>query len=171
MYGELSWWQYSSFLSFLDKRVKGFREYHLKVVKKLDLYHPAGNDFLRHFYINPRDMLKIDSHWKEWSQALLDIRDLSRSNGAEVMFLVFPLRYEIKRDFEETSHQIVEFTDARGIPSLDMIGFFEEVGPSIYDDNIHPNARGHHVVARELERFISARFLAPSSPATSRVVN
>jgi lysophospholipase L1-like esterase len=171
MYGDLAWWQYSSLLSFLDKRVKGFREYHLKVVKKLGLYHPTGNDFMRHFYINPRNMLKIDSHWREWSKALMAVRDLSRSNGAEVMFLLFPLRYEIKRGFEETSHQIVEFTDASGIPLLDMIGFFEEVGPSIYDDSIHPNAWGHHVVARELERFISARFLTPSSPEISRVVN
>jgi lysophospholipase L1-like esterase len=167
-FGDRAWWQYSSFLAYLDDRVEGFRKYHLKALKKLGLYHATGSDFLRDFYIDQRQMLNIDSNWEEWSRALLGIRDLARGNGVDVLFVLFPISHHFRKGLVETAPLLSSLARDHDIPFIDMIGPFAAAGGSkVYRDRIHPDSKGHRITANEIEKYIASHFLRPLSPEVS----
>jgi len=161
LFGELAWWQYSSFLKFLDGRVQGFREYHVKVVRRIGLYQPAGNEVTRNYFINPRDMIRLEDHWEEWSRALLRIRDLAKESGAEVMFVVFPIKYHIKYGYLETAPELTRLAAENDIPFLDLAPTYAKEGITVYMDNLHPMRRGHRLAAKKIQDVIEDRFLRP----------
>jgi lysophospholipase L1-like esterase len=164
-FGDQAWWQYSSFLHYLDKRVKGFRQYHIEVLKKLGLYQPTGKEFLQDFYIDQREILDLTSNWEEWSEALLGIRDLARAGGSDVLFVLFPLSHHFKKLPDETAPLVSALAREHDIPFIDMLGpFLDAEGGGVYRDRLHPNSRGHRIVAEEIEKQIAARFLPPLSP-------
>ena len=163
-FGDQAWWEYSSFLHYLDKRVKGFRKYHVKALKKLGIYQPTGREFLQDFYIDQRQILDLTSNWDEWSEALLGVRDLARAAGSDILFVLFPLTYHFKEAPAETAPLVSALARDHGIPFIDMLGPFMEAGPAgLYRDRIHPNSRGHRIVAEVIERQIAERFLPPLS--------
>jgi hypothetical protein len=167
-FGDQAWWQYSSFLAYLDKRVEGFRKYHLKVLKKLGLYRETGKDFLQDFYIDQRRMLNIDSDWEEWSQALLGIRAMARDNGVDVLFVFFPITHHFREGLSETAPLLSSLARDNDIPFIDMLApFAEEGGSKVYRDRLHPASKGHRIVADEIEKYIASHFLQPMSPEAS----
>jgi len=163
-FGDQGWWQYSSFLHYLDKRVKGFRQFHIKVLKKLGIYQPTGKEFLQDFYIDQREILDLTSNWEEWSAALLGIRDLARAGGSDVLFVLFPLSHHFKKLPAETAPLVSALVREQDIPFIDMLGpFVAGGGAAIYRDRLHPNSKGHRIVAAEIEKYIASHFLPPLS--------
>jgi len=167
LFGELAWWQYSSLLKFLDERVGGFREYHVKAARKLGFYQPAGTELTGTYFINPRDMVRLEDHWEEWSRALLRIRDLAEESGAEVMFVVFPIKYHIKYGYTETAPELTRLAAENDIAFLDLAPVYAPLGINVYMDDLHPWRRGHHLAAKKIQELIEARFLLPEVTAST----
>jgi len=161
VFGEQSWWHYSSLLRALDKRSKKFHKFHLRMIKKLRLDRRSAERVILDHYIDPRQMVNIEPHWPEWSKVLLDFKNLSNEHGAKVLFLVFPLDYQIKRYDHETAPLLTQFTQENNIPYLDLICALGHADPWPLKDYTHPNQYGHVVVAEELEQFITAHILSP----------
>jgi len=167
-FGDQAWWQYSSFLYYLDRRVKGFRQYHVRVLKKLRLYQPTGREFLQDFFIDQREILNLESNWDEWSKALLGTRDLARDNGVDILFVLFPISHHFKKVPAETAPLLSSLARDHDIPFIDMLGpFVEGGGGNMYRDRLHPNSKGHRLVAAEIEKYIASHFLPPQSPEAS----
>lgn len=169
VFGEQAWYQYSSLLALLDRRVPGFREWHVGWIRRLGLESTALDRAILDHYIDARQMLDVEPHWREWSEALLEIRDLARSNGAEVLFAVFPLRFQVKHRAEHTLPILTEFAAGHDIPLVDLVqAYSRHPVAEVLRDYTHPNAKGNRVAARALERFIRRRFLSgPEAPRIS----
>lgn len=159
VFGERSWYSYSSLLSLLDKKVKGFRALHVKWIKKLGLDRRSTERVILDHYIDPEQMLGVEDHWDDWSSILLEIHNLSKASGAETLFIIFPLAHQIKLGMTETMPILTEFLQQNGISFLDMIGPFSREKKIPLSDYTHPNKKGHSIVARFIEDYIRSHQL------------
>lgn len=145
-FGERDWWTYSSLLAWLDRRFPEIHRLHVAALDSLGLRRSSERVILDHF-IDPRQMLNVEPNWAEWSRVLLEIRDLARSKGGDVLFVVFPIRVQAERGEEETLPRLSAFARENDIPLLDLAPIFREDPGGLYQDHIHPTAEGNRRVA------------------------
>jgi lysophospholipase L1-like esterase len=161
-FGERDWWTYSSLLAALDRRFPAFHRLHVAALDALGLRRSSERVILDHF-IDPKQMLNVDPNWTEWSRVLLEIRDLARSGGGDVLFVVFPIRLQAERGDEQTLPRLTAFAGENGIPLVDLAPIFREDPAALYQDHIHPTAEGNRRVAAA----IAERLLGQDGRATA----
>lgn len=163
VFGELAWYDYSSLLALLDKKVKGFRKHHVKWVRKLGLDRRSQERVIMDHYIDPKQMLNVEPHWDEWSRVLLAFNQLAREHGADVLYLISPINILLREQRAETMPVLSRFLEEHEIPYIDMIGAFSASEHRVLRDYTHPNVVGNRIVAEELEAYIAAHLLKPAS--------
>lgn len=160
-FGERPWYTYSSLLALLDDRMPGFRSAHVNVLQRLGLDARSPEQLLLDQVISPTQMLAIERDWPAWSAELLRFHESARSGGAAVLFLVFPIRWQLDHGCTSSSLHLARLTRDAGIPMLDMIHTFQANPERFLRDYTHPTPSGHMAVALEIERVIAA-YLSPS---------
>lgn len=163
VFGEMSWYDYSSLLALLDREIKGFRALHVKWIKKLGLDRRSKERVILDHYIDPKTMHEVGDHWNDWSRVLLDIHNLAQESGAETLFVTFPLLHQIKNGQSETLPILSKFAQQNRIPYLDMIGPFSEEDRIPLYDYTHPTKRGHNIVAESIEEFVRTQHLVTTA--------
>jgi lysophospholipase L1-like esterase len=150
MFGERPWYRYSSLLRLLDTRLPGFRAHHVAWMTRLGLDTRTPEEVLRDQSVAVDQLLEVEANWDAWSRELLRIAELTRAHGAEILFVVFPIDYEILRGDTQTLPVLTELAAEHGIPLMDMLPFFQDRPKGMLRDYTHPTAKGHYVTAREL---------------------
>jgi hypothetical protein len=121
------------------------------------------------------------SAWTATRRLLLELRDVGRGAGAELVILLVPAKLQVEADFraravalwggialDETriNRELAAFASEHAIPFLDptpVLAAESERGPRLYYqlEDHHWNARGHEVATRELVRFLDGQALVP----------
>ena len=166
VFGDQDWWSYSSLLAMLDRRFPSFRRAHVATIDRLGFRRSRERVILDNF-IDPGQMLNVEAHWDDWTKALLEIRDLSRSAGAEIVFLLFPIRQQAERKKAVTLPRLAAFLESESVPLVDLAPRFRG-RPHLFYDDTHPTADGHALAAVELERWIRRRFAGVFGEAGAR---
>lgn len=156
VFGDRDWYRYSSLLAMLDRRSRTFRRWHVRAIDALGFRRSRERVVLDNF-IDPQQMLNVDAHWDEWTGTLLEIRDLARSQGGDVVFLLFPIRLQAARRKTETLPRLTSFLAEHDVPLVDLAPIFRG-RPNLFYDDTHPTAEGHALAAAELERHVRTRF-------------
>lgn len=162
VFGEVAWYDYSSLLALLDRRIPGFRKWHVRALRAFRIDRRSEERVILDHWIDPGRMFDVKPHWDDWSRALLGIRDVAREAGAETLFVVFPIDRQITKPGDTTLPILTRFAREQGLELLDMRGPFHRAGKPVLQDYTHPNARGHAIVAREIERWIVRRSGKPA---------
>ena len=154
MFGDHAWYEYSSLLKLLDERLPGFRRHHVTWLQRLNLDSRTEKQVLIDQNISPKQMLEYGPHWEDWSDVLRRIVDLSRSHGAQVVFMVFPIDYQLKRGDTETLPGLTALAKEFGVPLIDMTEEYGSRWVGMLRDYTHPSPAGHTVAAEALARAI-----------------
>ncbi len=92
--------------------------------------------------------------WKDAQEAVLEMRRISRSKGAEFMVVVQPDLHDFSVNSPQSEcHEIIKgFLSNNGIPFVDLLGRFraEIKDPAkvwVSPDDAHPNAHGHRLIS------------------------
>lgn len=100
------------------------------------------------------------AEWRRAQQNLITLRDRALARGMQVGFVVFPVLVELDADypFADISRLIERFAVEQGFPTYNLLPDFlgrdaPDYWVSAFDQ--HPNARGHALVAEQLEPFLS----------------
>ena len=157
VFGEVAWYDYSSLLALLDRRVPGFRTAHVRALRAFGVDHRAEERVILDHWIDPWRMLDVTPRWDEWSRTLLRIRDVAAAGGVEALFVVFPIDRQIAKPGETTLPILTRFAAENGLSMIDLRGVFHQAVQPVLLDYTHPNARGHEIVAREIDRWIEGR--------------
>ncbi|MEA2626928.1 MAG: hypothetical protein QOD06_2973, partial [Candidatus Binatota bacterium] len=169
VFGEQAWYDYSSLLALLDRRIPGFRRRHVRWMKRLGLDRRSRERVILDHYIDPGQMVSIEKDWPQWSRVLLQIRDLARSRGAAVLFVVFPIDTRIAEHASETAPILTRFAAENDIPLLDLVKVFAESREPVLIDYTHPNAIGHRLAAKAIADAILERFADSRGAAAAHV--
>lgn len=155
MFGEQAWYEYSSLLKILDQRIKGFREHHVAWLQRLHLDFRTPYEVMVDQVIRPDQMIRIEQHWDEWSEALRRIVDRTREHGAEVVFIVFPFDYLLVHGMTESAPPVTMLARELDVPLIDMLDAYAEHPRRMLRDYTHPTPAGHAAAAEALARVIS----------------
>ena len=108
---------------------------------------------------------------EEYVQNLLDIARLARSRGAFTVLIgpVFRDRFHPPEsdDIAADRAALRAAAQASGIPYLEVPELTEESYPAnerLFEDPIHPNYRGHHLLARRLLHFLADKGVSEGPP-------
>lgn len=153
-FGERSPYAYSSLLSLVDKRLPGFRAFHVRTLQRIGIDHRSPEQKLRDSVISPRQMLDVEPRWEAWSREIMALCQGARSAGAEPLLIVFPLDSQLADGSTDTLPLLSELTALHRIHLLDMIHFFDGDPDRYLRDYTHPSREGHRTVAAELARVI-----------------
>ena len=98
------------------------------------------------------------------------LRDEVTKDGARFAVLVFPFRFQVKRDAPPPSAQetIAAFCQTEGIPCLDLLPALGQAGPESFQDIDHFSAAGARLVAEQvLASGLVGSVPEPAVPSTA----
>jgi len=161
VFGEEAWYQYSSLLALLDKRLPNFRKLHVRWAKALGFDMRTPNDVLKDYALDLRHIMDVEPNWEPWSREFLRASELCRKRGVQLLIAVFPLAVQIQREEQHSVPQLIELGGTQDIAVVDLVDAYRPHGPGVLMDYTHPNRRGHEIAAEYLADFITRRFLQP----------
>lgn len=90
---------------------------------------------------------------EEYLDELEKIAGHCREMGSRTVFLVWPLRKQVRSGFSITKQNVMRHVAARhGIPIVDLIPTFQQHGDvDLFVDVVHANVAGHRLIAECLE--------------------
>lgn len=153
---EPAWWQHSQVLRTAARKLRD------RAIRDL-----GGGDYFR--YLHHPDGRK----WKSVLRGFDEMRDLCAERGIPVLVVVFPnLAAPTWEDYRygDLHDQIVAAARERGFQGLDLLPAFSTVPVAdlaVGGDDYHPNAVGHGIAAREIQRAL-ARHWMPDAGAAER---
>jgi len=153
-FGERPWYSYSSLLSLMDRRIVGFRKLHTRILDRFGIDAQSATDALLNQTISPVRMIDVEPNWDSWSDELLAINRIGREAGAQILFVAFPIVYQIKNNFREASPLLTELAAAHNIPLFEVVGLFGGNETKYLRDHTHLNRAGHRLVGTELAHTI-----------------
>ena len=121
-------------------------------------------DYVASIWSKPENRKKV-------SDSLEKLAALSRAHGFDVVVLIWPVLVDFQSyPYREIHHWVAEQAESMGIPAIDLLTAFAEVGGRSQfflspDDAFHPNARGHDAAAAAFERWYRTHRSSPLRPA------
>lgn len=105
--------------------------------------------------------------WQRAKQALLQIQQSSNRIHAGFVVVIFPVEQQLRIGDRTAQDDLVQFTQAHGIATLDLYdsfrarwtqGLYVDYWAQVKQvDKLHPNARGHALAAEQIADYILAR--------------
>ncbi len=103
----------------------------------------------KQYYANP-----TDERWPQMIDALRGLRDDATTHGMPVVIAILPDGDQIGSDEPDMVPQerLADVCRQEGLDCVDLVPMFEaEAGDEpLFIDIMHPNAKGHRIIAREL---------------------
>lgn len=101
--------------------------------------------------------------WIRAQESLKEARTLSRENGFDLLFVIFPVLWSLSEDypFAYVHEKVAAFAKSQSIPVLDLLPYFSGYdGPElwVHPNNQHPNEIAHEVAATALAAFIMEHY-------------
>lgn len=164
LYGERSWYAYSSLCDRLDRRFPRFRKWHVAAATRLgfDMRTPA--EVIKECVLDPRFIHDVQGDWPTWREQFLKADELCRQRGAGFLIAVFPTARLLGSEQEQTIPELSALARERGIPCVDLLQPFRAERSSVLKDWTHPNKRGQALAADVIADAIQKEFF-PSSVA------
>jgi lysophospholipase L1-like esterase len=118
---------------------------------------PEGADHVRQAF----DYMLLEDSWPRALPILKLMQDETRRRGAYLKVFVFPLSFQLLPGYTDRRPQrlIMDYLRKEGIDGVDLIEPLKRAqarGTAVFDreDDMHPNAAGHRVVAAEVLKAI-----------------
>jgi hypothetical protein len=116
------------------------------------LAHRYGADFYQEIHRPDK------ASWTALRTDLTTLGRLGTENGFEPVLLIFPLMGDTAADYpwRDIHERLSSVARAAGVTVVDLLEHYKAAGfARVRTDNVHPNALGHQIAARELHRVIS----------------
>jgi len=119
-----------------------------------------------------------DEKWTQCRDALIDIQEICRQAGAQLVVVIFPFFIDLDGDypFQPIHDRVKGLGRERGIPVLDLREAYRDYrGPElwVHPTDEHPNEIAHGLAAKAMAEFLLAHAQEldlyhprPSTPAT-----
>lgn len=110
-------------------------------------------------YENPVNRL-VEEKWKEVERDLLQAHNLLKERNIPMVVVIFPSAIQFSRSWTIPNYQLrlKKICEKYNILYIDLLPTFKKAGSAnkfYYDgDAIHPNARGHAIVASKIVQFL-----------------
>lgn len=99
--------------------------------------------------------------WESVEKELDRLKELSAKHHFQVAVAIFPVRFQVESDFEDTFPQwaMTKLAQEKNFPVLDLLPTFRKhrTGPVLFFDQCHPTPHGQSVVAEALAPFLQAQ--------------
>ncbi len=139
------WWQHSHLLRWVVQHFDG------RKVQSL-----GGGDYFRYLHA------PSEPSWKSVEAAFARLAELARANDFRVALVIFPMlspKPWSEYAYREQHAQVAREGAKNGFVVLDLLPRFEKEDPEsllIVKDDMHPNPKGHTIIADELRKLIDA---------------
>lgn len=99
------------------------------------------------------------AEWQVQKEALLQIRDLSQEQGSSFHLIIFPILYNLDKNYQfyGVEEEISRFANGENIPVFSLTpGFIGEEASDLWisANDQHPNERGHQIAADTLFPYV-----------------
>lgn len=143
---------------FADEKYKSFLDYSLLYRKiSFKIKGLAQRRYKRHKGAKaPFAHLTIDTNWAKGITPLKKLLTAIKKDRVDFVFLIFPLKNQIKGEDQHSSEKFTNFAKDYNVPMLDLLHTLKNIDEDIYvkNDYIHFNESGHKLIADAVYEFI-----------------
>ncbi len=150
-------------LDFIDQNNGGYAFSTLRAASATANFVGHSIDTIRLHRTTERAYLDAfdDDHATDKWELLRKLHEDIRTDGAQLMIVLFPLLYDFDDyPFDEPHRKIATFCEQEGIPFLDLLEAFSSQAAEdlwCHPTDHHPNEIAHEIAAEEIHRFLHKR--------------
>lgn len=116
--------------------------------------YPSFHDYYANLYIDGQP------GWIAAQKAFIELRDVCRKNKMVLKVVLLPELHELANyPFAKEHQKVMTYLRENGVQAIDLAPFFagEQNPPRLWvaDDDAHPNAIAHAMIARHVKDFIA----------------